>query len=508
MSAPLRAAGALALLLVGAAPARAQEGAPPGLTLEQVVRTTLESSADVQSARWDVEASRGAVRMAQGAFDAQMQATVTGQRLRTPFMETQQQGISESTALDYGVGVDRRFRWGLLVSPRLTYSRVGGPATDGANEAVASLGFALPLLRGRGGGAEAAGERAAFAGQRASVADLRHARAGAVLRAVAAYWDYVAAVRQAEVLRRAEERAAKLVEDTRALVVADERPAVDLVPIQASLASRRASRISGEQGVTSARQGLALAMGISPEALLRLPAPATVFPEIPDTAAHPLPTSARAVELAAGHRADLAAAAERRESAAERLRGARGDTRPRLDLGVTVGYRGLEAGHDTRQLFSPFYSPLGGMHARVDLTYGLPLENRAASGSAMASEAAGRQADLRLEELRRSVALDAATAAETLRRSLEELALFGEAVRLHALALEGETSKFRLGTSTIFDVIYAEDALTSATLSEIDARRRFAAALVRLRYETGTLASGPTAEEVDVDGLSVWKAPE
>ena len=508
---PLRRAAALALgLLALPAPARAQQApaAPvPGLTLEAVVRTTLEQSAQVRSARWDVEASRGAVRSAQGAWDPRMEATVTGESQRSPFIETAGPGISRATGLEYGLGVARRFRWGLEMTPSLSFARADAPGADARNQGIASLDLAVPLLRGRGGGAQAAGERAAFAGERASVAELRHARAGAVVRAVEAFWEYAAAVRRLEVLRGAEERGARMVEDTRALVQADARPAVDLVPVRASLASKRASRISGEQGVTAARQGLALAMGISPEALLSLPAPATAFPDVPDTAAAPLPTPARATELAVRNRADLAGARGRREAAAELLRGARAQARPQLDLGVRLAYSGLESGQQAGQLFSPFYSDLGGLQARVDLSYAFPLGNRAAAGDALSRDAADRQAELRLAELERAIALDAASAAETLRRSREELELFAEARGLHESALDGEVRKFRLGTSTVFDVIFAEDALTSATLAEIDARRRFAVALARLRFQTGTLAGGDTGDEVDVGGLSAWGMP-
>jgi outer membrane protein TolC len=141
------------------------------------------------------------------------------------------------------------------------------------------------------------------------------------------------------------------------------------------------------------------------------------------------------------------------------------------------------------------------------VTAGIPLRNRAARGEALQAEAALRQAEIVEGELARAVALEAATAAETLARAAEERVLAAEAVRLHEASVEAETQKFRLGTATLFDVIFAEDALTSAQLAEIDARRRHAAALARLRYETGALAEGETGEAVDVEALVRGRAP-
>ncbi|MFL5385167.1 MAG: TolC family protein [Longimicrobiaceae bacterium] len=494
---------------LGARPASAQQPPPgPGLTLEEVVRSALAASADVQLARWDLRARQGALQAARGAFDPELRASVAAVSQRAPFLDDGGiGGISRSTTVQYGFGLDRRFRSGVSVLPQVAFTRVDGPGAAGlvSNEGAAGVDVAVPLLRGRGGGTFRAGERAAGRGVRAAEAELRHARAGSVLRAVLAYWDFVAAHGRLEMLRRAEARTARLVEDTRRLVEADERPAVDLIPVRASLASRRASRIAGEQALSEARREVALAMGTPAAGLAAVAPPATGFPDADTAALVPTPEAAAAEALL--RRGDVAAALGRREAAAERLRGARGELRPRLDLEAGVGYRGLEAGGDPGRLVSPFYSRLGGARATLGVTAGIPLRNRAARGEALQAEAALRQAEIVEGELARAVALEAATAAETLARAAEERVLAAEAVRLHEASVEAETQKFRLGTATLFDVIFAEDALTSAQLAEIDARRRHAAALARLRYETGALAEGETGEAVDVEALVRGRAP-
>jgi len=70
-------------------------------------------------------------------------------------------------------------------------------------------------------------------------------------------------------------------------------------------------------------------------------------------------------------------------------------------------------------------------------------------------------------------------------------------VRLAARSVLTEQEKFRLGLATLFDAILTADSLANARLRLTDARLRFAAALVQLRFETGTLlgaggaAAGP-----------------
>ncbi|MBW3572415.1 MAG: TolC family protein, partial [Gemmatimonadetes bacterium] len=430
------------------------------------------------------------VRMAQGAFDPQVAATLSTLRDRTPLFGAQNApGIHQSTVLTYRLGVEQPFRSGVVVAPALSFSRLeaAGEVAGVRNQAAATVGVTVPLLRGRGGGLAAAGERAAVMRHSASGAALEHRRSAALLRAVEAYWEYAASHARLRVLRTTEERAGRLVEETRTLVAADERPAVDLLPLEANLASRRALRISGERALVAARQELGRAMGVESDAVRALPPPSTGFPGTePDGGA---PDDAALVQSALQARPDLEAARREREAARDLLAGYRGQARPRLDLNLTLGYQGLETGDAAGRLVSPFYSELGGMHTRVEVAYGFPLRNRLAGGLAMESAAYERQAALAYAELRRQVSVDAAAALETLQRAAGELDQFGAAARLHAAAVESEQRRYRLGTSTIFDIIGAEDGLTTATLAEIDARARYATALARLRYQAGTLGA-------------------
>lgn len=496
------AAGWLAAALV-AAPVAAQQ--PAGLSLDDVLRTTLASNADIQAAAWEVERQAAGVQVAHGAFDPALAATLSSVEERNPALSTQNvPGISQSRTLTYSLGMEQPFRSGVVVSPALSFSRLNaaGQVSGARNQAAATLGVTVPLLRGRGGGLAVAGERAAAMRHSASQATLEHRRAAALLQAVDAYWGYVAAHRRLEVLRRTEARTELLLEQTRTLVAADQRPAVDLLPLQANLASRRASRISGERAVITARQELGRAMGIAPEAVRTLPPPTTAFPAGPG--AEGTPEFGALVNAALRARPDLEASRREREAARDLMAGYRREARPRLDLSLTLGYQGLESGDELGRLVSPFYSELGGMHTRLEVAYGFPVRNRLAGGLAMQSAVQEQQAELAYAELRRQVSLDAAAALETLQLSAQELAQFGTAATLHESSVESEQLKYRLGTSTIFDIITAEDALTSATLAEIDARARYAAALARLRYETGTLGG---AGGIDPAALTAWENP-
>lgn len=475
----------------------------PTLTLDAVVRTTLEQSPAIAAGELQVTSQQGAVRQAQGAFDPSLAAGATSGRTRTPeFGEQGATVITPASALAYRLELAQRFRGGVSLAPTLSVQRTaGGTGTVPYSRAELGAELVVPLMRGRGGTAAAAAERAAWRELDGSRADLAHRRAQAVLESVLAYWDYAAAARRLEVLREAEGRAATLLSETEALIRADARPAIDAVPLRAALASKRADVIAGNAALVAARRQLAGTMGVTPEQFMAMPAPHTPLPSVAAANVDAGVLARQALE----RRPDLAAARSREQAARALLRGAHGERRPQLDLRVSGGVSGLESGDALRPFLTPFAEGRSGTHLSVDLSYAMPVRNRAAEGAALQRDAAGRQAALTLAELNRAVALDVLAAAETFKSAQAELELAAEAVRLHTQALEGERSKFRLGTGTLFDVLFAEDALTGATLGEIGARQRVAGALARLRFQSGALSGGEAAPDTRL--LTAWDAP-
>ncbi|HEU4560656.1 MAG TPA: TolC family protein [Longimicrobium sp.] len=495
------AALALAAALLTHAPAHAQT--TQALTLDAVVRTTLEQSPTIAAGQLQVASQQGAVRQAQGAFDPSLAAGATTGRAQTPsFGEQGATVLNSASALSYRLELAQRFRGGISLAPTLEVTRTeAGTGSVPYSRAELGAQLVVPLMRGRGGTAAAVAERAAWRELDGSRADLAHRRGQAVLESVLAYWDYAAAARRLEVMREAEQRAATLLSETEALIRADARPAIDAVPLRAALASKRADVIAGNAALVAARRQLAGVMGVTPEQFMAMPAPSTPLPSIASAPVQADVLARQALE----RRPDLAAARSREEAARVLLQGAANDRRPQLDLRVSGGLSGLESGDALRPFLTPFSEGRSGSHLSVDLSYAMPVRNRAAEGAALQRDAAGRQAALSLAELTRAVTLDVLAAAETFRGAQAELELAAEAVRLHAQALEGERSKFRLGTGTLFDVLFAEDALTGATLGEIAARQRVAAALVRLRFQSGALSAAEGAPDPRL--LTAWDAP-
>jgi outer membrane protein len=463
------------------------EVASGGLGLAQVVRVTLSASPELKLAAAQVEIAAGALTVSRAAFDLTLTTTATASRTN-PLDATGAPAVQKD--LIYTAGAQRLLRSGVLVTSEVSLirsllSHSLGVDTDTAD---VRLGVSIPLLRDRGGASSAAAEQAAARDHEAARWDLRHTAAQQVLAAVAAYWDYQAAHERLEVLRSSEARAERTVEETSALVKADERTPADLIQLRGNAASKRATRASAEQDVIAARTALGLAMGLPADAIAALPAPATAFPG-PGSGAGRLDAS-RLVEETYRRRADLAAADQRTRSASIRLEAARSDHRPRFDLVLNTGYRTKEADDGIDRFFLTVNQHQPRLDALVELRFEIPLFNSAARGQVVQSSAAQEQSTIARDDLRRRIAAGVAMGLEAVAHTEAAMLESAEAVRLFEAGVQAVQRRFQLGAATLFDLIQAQDALTSAQLFHVQSQRDHAVAIAALRFQSGRLTEG------------------
>lgn len=470
-----------------AAHAAADDVASGGLELAQVVRVTLSASPELKLAAAQVETADGALTVSRAPFDLTLTSTATASR--TNPLDTMGAPVVQKDLI-FTAGAQRLLRNGVLVTSDVSLTRSLLPHSLGGNTDIADvrLGVSIPLLRDRGGASTAAAEKAATRDHEAARWDLRHTAAQQVLAAVAAYWDYRAAHERLEVLRSSEARAERMVEQTRALVEADERTPADLIQMRGNAASKRATRTSAEQDLIEARTALGLAMGLPADAIAALPPPATGFPGPGPGAGH-LDTS-RLVEDTYRRRADLAAADQRARSAGIRLEAARSDLRPRLDLVLNTGYRATEADDGIDRFFLTVNQHEPRLDALVGLRVELPLANSAARGRVVQSSAAQDLSNIARDDLRRRIAAGVAMGLEAVAHADASMQESAEAVRLFEAGVQAVQRRFQMGAATLFDLIQAQDALTNALIAQVQSQRDHAVAIAALRFQSGKLVEG------------------
>jgi outer membrane protein TolC len=489
--APRVAGSALALALMSFAypptPCHADEG-DEAVSLEEMIESTRIHNVSLRLAATEVEIANANVMAAAEPFDSALGASATASQSYQFGVPGASRSALTLQQLSGTATWSRRFRNGLVVTPEATAtaSRIFDRPVVDATSMSARLKLAAPLVRDRGGAITAAPERAALVDRDASWKEARQTDAQILVQAAQSYWEYLAAERRLQVMAASEQRSARDVAVTGALVKADERTGSDLIQAQGYHSSRKAARIAAEQQRLEAARRLAIVMGARWQSGATVVRAVTDFPSPPATTY--AETGLRWITAALSRRADRAAADLRVRAAEVRLDAARNELTQRLDVEVSAGYTGQSQGLGS---FADLHRSLPGAEAALTLTYQLPIEQSGVRGKAAQRAAVLAQLRIARLDVERQIPIGVLAGVESVRNSQLGLRESADAVRFLEQTVENEKRKFQLGSSTLFSVNQAEESLTGALLDKIDRQRDYAVALANLRFETGTLASTP-----------------
>ena len=478
----------------------AQDTAPQqsSLSLIEALRFTLEKQPFIKLQKEQVELKRGARLQNAAPFDLLLQSSFEQTHLNTPLdaVEAASLGVSGTNELsnitDYTLSVGKVFRDGISVVSSYEAIRDANNSIDpGVNTADLSFAVTFPLARGRGKAAVDAAERAAYAEVDATLLDLNQLISQLLSSTASSYWNLVAANESLSITIDAEARGKVYVDNVKALVDADHVPRSDLNVAAANLADRSSNRVAAQQQVATAKEQLALDMGISADQVFNVPSPADAFPNGEE---QPLPAdSSHALQYYLNqsllHRADYLAARRRIDEAQIQLTGAKNGLLPQLNINVGGGYSGLDASRAYSQFFAAGASSVTGPNANIGISVSFPFFNSFARGQMTQAVATKHQNELLAVQVARGIGTAVVTATEAVRNAIVRLKNARESVEFFQAALDGERERYRAGISSFVDVLTIEDRLTNALTNRVQAELSYALALVQFRFATGTIVA-------------------
>jgi len=404
---------------------------------------------------------------------------------------------SESTGAS--IGLQRKFRSGLSASLSTDYSmennnfpfnsfnqNVGAYIEE--HKVSSSFSITQPLLRGRGKQVTTALEKASFLNLESTNENTEHANSFELFQTGATYWQYVAAYKNKKIFKENEARVRRVLEITQELVKADKKPAGDLVQIQADLANQERQTRVAEQTLFNAKLNLGRAVGLSEVESKLLGNPLDEFPSIIESGYIAYLDRAKFLELAKINREDIAASKKSQNALEFQLRLANDKRKPQLDLTGFVNYGGMNMGNGMDRALSTFSHNEGrSIGFGLRLNFSLPINNRLAKGSYIQTQVALEDQQISNENLQRNINLNVSIALNNLDNSVLILEKALESLNFYQEVYNNEQEKFKNGLTILLNLIQFQERLTYAQLEYLQAHQQFASAIIKLRYETGTL---------------------
>jgi len=493
----------------------AAESAPavpagPVLTLRHALQATLEQSPALRISAQGIEQRSGVAEQASGAVDWNALAAASVGKDRTPVPGLPgTELVDDSSTVAYSAGVAKQFRNGVVIRPTASVAVQDGHSSPLPSTGVSQLNFQVevPLLRGLGADSTGAAEAAARGDIEVARLLYEHALAAQAYATALSYWSSRAADETLVMQREVEKASGRLVESTKVLVDTRIFPPAFLLQAEANLRDKRTSRIDAELEARNSRYALGQALGLAPEAIAATPAATDDFPAL--TPADITIDAARQgalVQRALADRADLRASRASLVPLNILARQAQLDLKPRLDLTLSAGYKGLNLGND---VLAPLTSRLTGANGLVGLSLAWPIQNTYQRGLLRERRGDVQVAGAQADQLAQQIAAEVLVAVERVRLRADAVRSAQETVDIARKALKAQYDQLKAGEGTLLDVISLENLFSGARLRDINARATYAIAIAQLRYALGDVferTSGTAFTPADLATLPTFPA--
>lgn len=457
------------------------------LTLEDAVMRALEVNLDVQRVRLEPRIQEYALRVAYGAFSPTLNLTY-GYNNATSQSTSQLDGGARTTTerQTFNMSVAKTLPW---YGGRFTMS-FNNSRTESNNvftvrnpsyNSTLTLNFTQPLLAGfKTDNQRAAVETAEIQSQitdlqvRAQIENVAH-------QVRQAYWALRAAIEQIEIQRLNLAQAQRLLDQDRELVRLGRRTELQLLQSEAQVASAEQALLAAEiqwrnqelafkRLIVSGPDDPLIGQTINPIDL-----PTIVDQEVDIDAA---------IQVALRERADIRQARYQRDISLVNLDVSRSNALPDLSLNASYSLQGVGGNLFERQglggepvLVQPggFKDGLQAIADRdaptwnISLTASYPLGTNTARANHERAQLQLRQTELQLRAQELNIITQVTAAGLAVRNTYLQL----EAARRNREAAErnaeAELLRFQLGAATAYEVTAAQNQLTSARLSELQA---------------------------------------
>jgi len=414
----------------------------------------------------------------------------------------------EETTNQYSVGVTKKFRAGINITPSLStydYKNNTNILEPEANSEVA-LEIVIPLLRGFGTKNSGANELAAISGLNARQLLSKHNISEQIYVTTISFWNCLAAARNQEILVDTEKRAVEVYDlVSRFIKVGEAEPAL-IHEANAKLYQRRVDLRNSDLNVYEARMALALAMGYKSNEMSNAPLPAGVFPAVMDSLIVKPDTVEKCLSEALQQRGDYRASKIRVETEGILLHKARNDKKPRVDFTVKAGYTGFDDSDGLSRFHRSLHYNNAGPNFYAGIRAELPLFNDAARGEVLYRKSLVKEASLNSELMSSHIGSEVLIAIERLQTAVNEYQLAKQTEEEYREAADHENYKVREGESDLSDLINMEDRYYTARANRVNAERKYAITLARFQFVTGGLIEEED-EKVRVQIQSLMEPP-
>lgn len=449
------------------------------LGLAEVVGETLANNRRVKIQGFSLRESEYGVPAARGIYDLLLSGRLTYFRNESQNSDSSRTlGVSRSRRRSGAAGVQQLLPTGAILSADFNVNNtVGGPYRE-----TLPISLVQPLLRGWGPAVTNAQIRIAEARRSGGRADFQAEVQDQLAEALRTYWQLKGAIEEYKVQVISYSSARELLRVNREKVRVEVLPIVDEYQALAAAEDRRVNLIQARQAVRGLEDRLKRLIFMSGAgepnwgAQIR-PTQAFAWREL-------TLGEATALETAMACRPEIRRAESELRAAQVRLKVARNNVLPELNLVATATPNGVGRGFDEGYRNAESWKAVSYLGA---LEFSFPLQNRAARYGYKQAKAAVEQSEERLREARDQTALEVREALRAMTTARERITISQSRIASEEANLATEQQRLGVGLSVTFRVLDFQQRLAEAQSQHIRAIVDYNTAAIDLEQARGTL---------------------
>lgn len=471
----------------------AKEFSSPPLYLMEAVKITLVNNHDIRLSKMQTVYDQAEITMSQGSFDTKSTLSISNERT-----DSLSEIYDKADTSSISAGIYKKFRSGASITPQLwaTHTKYPDSVISSGTHSGAKITIQMPLLKGRGKTVTTAEETRAKKTYQIRLLDLKHLISKNILKTVSAYWTLLSAYQNLKLRQLSLNRAEDIVHETKIFIKTGKKPESELEQALANLAEKSSYQISEEQTLIEASQNLELSMGIQTKKPNYTLLPSDPFPETNKKQILKIASQTeKIIAYALSLRPDYQALEETLKLNTFEIQIAKNNLKHQLDVSFNLGYEGQKDGDSFSSIISSYNHQVGGINYKVSLDYVWPVKNNSAKGAYIQEKTAYKKNEIFISKYAAQIRSDIIVAIYRLKTNVSRLEKAHEAEAYYQKAVLNEKLKYKLGLSTMINILTTEDRLIAAQRNKISARQSLMIAIIHIRYHTGTLLEPHMGED-------------
>lgn len=461
------------LIFLGASICLAQPNPPRQLSLDEAILLAVRQNPNVQASQLDHVLQKFALEVAQWQFHPHyaLQATHTTSKNYsvTPggYVTSNQSGIQPSVSLLSPIGT----QMSLTATNNITSTYNPGLA----------LQIVQPLMRGFGKPVVEAALYNAMDSEKISRLNVENTLRSTVTAVINAYLDVISAQHTLEIDQEALQRAETSVNQTRLFIKAGHKAGVELVTVQADVASAQSKIENDKNSLDQARYALLTSIGIDPNTVV-------TFSSVDVNALikkYHIPSLEESKQMILDNDITYQVAQITLNGATKRsVVTAEDATRWQLDLTLNSGTGG-GTGNGPNAGLNSLVNGVNQTNS-AQLTLNIPIDDVSAKNSLASAKIAVREAELALQQQKWAKETDAINGWNSIFSAERALRFADNAERLQKQTYQISFQKYTYGLIDSLELQSAQQQLSTAQQSLIDSRINYLKSLVNLDLLLGT----------------------